>query len=156
MALLLRSPWCLPPLKHQILSHCSNERTFDTLIGDDCPPNTPWRLGDELTVDERAARDAAEAAYRKALDDIHRERQEETLVLPGKSTRVNQPEFFLSSYFGKDSFSGDENIFLQKLCFFNMFYNFFEFDKFLFSIQKTWQLKWKNNFRKQNRLKRIF
>ena len=45
---------------------------FDMKTGDDLAPNLPGRLGIDPTNEERAAQDAAEAAYRRALDDIER------------------------------------------------------------------------------------
>ena len=45
---------------------------FETLTGDERPPHPPVRLGDNPTNEERAAHDAAEEAYRRALDDIEK------------------------------------------------------------------------------------
>ena len=45
---------------------------FDTLTGDDRPPDRPGHLGTQSTAEERAAHDAARAAYRRALHDIEK------------------------------------------------------------------------------------
>ena len=45
---------------------------FETLTGDDRPPSPPVRPGDNPTNEERASHDAAEEAYRRALDDIEK------------------------------------------------------------------------------------
>ena len=45
---------------------------FDTLTGDDVPPDPPRRLADDATDEARVSNDAAEAAYRRALDDIEK------------------------------------------------------------------------------------
>ena len=49
-----------------------NKGLFDMITGDDLPPNPPGRLGNDPSNEERAAHDAAEAAYRRALDDIEK------------------------------------------------------------------------------------
>ena len=43
---------------------------FGTITGDDIPANSPGRLGNDPTNEERAAHRAAGAAYKRALDDI--------------------------------------------------------------------------------------
>ena len=79
------------------LAFAQTKGFFDTLTGDDCPPNPPGRLGNQLTDEERGADDAAEAAYRKTLDDI--EKRKNTLrcylakVLDSNSLMLIRQEF---------------------------------------------------------------
>ena len=45
---------------------------FETLTGDDVPPNPPGGLPDGASDEQRAAHDAATGAYMKAVTDIKR------------------------------------------------------------------------------------
>ena len=46
------------------------ESFFETLTGDDVPPNPPRRLPDGASDEQRAAHDAATEAYMKTVIDI--------------------------------------------------------------------------------------
>ena len=48
------------------------KRLFETMTGDDVPPNPPGRLADNASDEQRAAYDAATEAYRRAVDDIEK------------------------------------------------------------------------------------
>ena len=45
---------------------------FETLTGDDVPPNPPGRLPDGPSDEQRAAHDAATEAYMRAVSDIQK------------------------------------------------------------------------------------
>ena len=59
-----------PNFEHNVPSFFSNKRLHDALTGNDMPSNPPGRLDIDLTNEEQAAHDTAEAAYRTTLDDI--------------------------------------------------------------------------------------
>ena len=56
----------------RFLSFSQMKGLFDTLTGNERPPTPPTRLGNDPTDEARAAHDAAEAAHRRALDDIEK------------------------------------------------------------------------------------
>ena len=66
---LMTTPFGTPD---SYLAFAQTKGFFDTLTGDDCPPNPPGRVGNHLTDEERGADDSPEAAYRKTLDDIEK------------------------------------------------------------------------------------
>ena len=78
MALLLWSHRKYPIQSTRYQSFAQTKGLFDTIAVDDLRPNPPWRLGNPRTDVKRAAHDAAEAAYRGALDDI--EKRKNTLL----------------------------------------------------------------------------
>ena len=45
---------------------------FETLTGDEPAPNRPTRLGNDPTNEQRAAHEAAEAEYTRALENIEK------------------------------------------------------------------------------------
>ena len=56
----------------RFLAFSQTKGLFDTLTGNERPPTPPTRLGNDPTDEARAAHDAAEAAHRRALDDIEK------------------------------------------------------------------------------------
>ena len=72
MALFLWSVRRVPSLEHEVPSFFQTRGLFETLTGDDVPPNLPGRLPDGASAEQRAAHDAAREAYMKAVIDIQK------------------------------------------------------------------------------------
>ena len=62
---------------------------FDTLTGDDVPPDPPNRLANVASDEERGAHDAATEAYTRALDEIEK-RKEYSMVLSCNGSRYHK------------------------------------------------------------------
>ena len=76
------SVWCT-----RFQAFAQTEVIFETLTGDEQPPISPARLGNDASDEARAARGAAKDAH--AFDDI--EKRKNTL-LPSNSSRFNEPD----------------------------------------------------------------
>ena len=90
MALILWSPKCYPTWSTRFQAFAETKGLLYTITGDGVPPNSFGRLGNDPTDVERVAEDAAEAAYRRALDDFEIRRNNFWcyLAMLKKSTRL--------------------------------------------------------------------